>query len=444
MQVFRFSLLVLLLTPIFITNCARNSGSGDKPSLFQSDFQRSKLICGLSECPRSVGRLLMYDAKKDDIFTCTTFVVSGNVMATNDHCIPSGLVAGSDCSQVMGVTFADGQKNWCQNILWRSGDGEATNKMSVDVAYFTIAQPVNRLGLQFNRSGSEDGQVVKIYKVDPPSGEDLIQTLWVDKCRVSLKTRFFPFLDTKDSPAFVLLKQKNQNSSDSDQALCNLIPGNSGSPAVDENGDLRAIVHVRVTINSLTNFAVAVNTACMPDAFNLSSFVSPQHCSLLNNENLDSKVEAEVLEKEIQRAANEDSDKISLELQKNYPMFKWTLTAREIEQGFSKNRLTVPVPQCALKTSHLDKKYEGLIWGYKNASTEEISLPTYTYGVGWDEDLRLTIPLTQNNSFTLHGKMSFEPQKLHDGKPSGVILTYFGGSPVREIPFFADFVNPCP
>jgi V8-like Glu-specific endopeptidase len=444
----------------FISACgpssSQNVGSVQSQTLDQEQslFPNVRLACAQSSCPNSVGMLLGKLPDRSN-YGCTSFVVGENVMATNDHCIPDDLQAGDSCSSRIEVTFTDSQKTKCQKIIWRSNDHKS-GKMSLDMAYFSVSGNSGRTPLPINKDGLDNNQEVTVYKVDPPTnGRN--GTLVADKCRVAQGTFIYPYLKTKDSAAFVLLKDKG--SWDGLSGSCNIIGGNSGSPILDSSGAVRGVLHEGTsgsssedTLSSLLfgkrnlpgfqNFAIAVNTSCIPDYNNLSG-ATPNSCNVLHDPSIDAKERTTNDETEKNKLMATAYEKANSDMQKVYPMFKWALGAKSITRGLVPQDLEFPVPVCTLKTSNVDSRFHGW-WGYKNNFSEETYLPTYNMGIQFDDDMRIVPTITQTSDVGLHAKISFEPQNIQDGKPSKLVLNYYGGMFIQtEQPLLSGSILPC-
>jgi len=315
-------ILFLALGVFALAGCGQNNGGGtsgptysnygDDPGegsgqSISSLFQGASVSCGSADCSPSVA-MLLYKTDSDDIFACTAFVVSDGVMATNDHCVRS-LQIGDDCSQAIEVNFPSvgnfsSEKHLCGKLLWRSADSSnEDNKINLDVAYFSLTDRTSRPAFSINKDGLQDGQVITIYKIDPPTGfGDLSGTLVTDKCRVTQGTFMFPYLDKPDSADFVLVGDEKLG----DQS-CEIISGNSGSPMVDENGALKGIIHegtyssthslfsslaFSVDSDSMENFkdfAVATGSACMPNPKNPATPI-PSSCDIAKDPALQKKL----------------------------------------------------------------------------------------------------------------------------------------------------------
>jgi hypothetical protein len=447
--------IFIFLVVLSNTNCSKGDhGEASYYELYPDDgtlIPGSKVICADStDCPKSVG-MLLGRPNSYEYMACTTFVVSDSesIMATNDHCLPKELVAGSPCDDKLEVTFADGQKNRCQNIIWRSRDGESENHMSLDIAYFSVAGNLNRPALPIDRQGLENNQEVKVYKVDPPSG-NMTGTLRADKCRISYGTGVYIYLNSKDSPAFVLLKEKNQFGNTN---LCTIVGGNSGSPILDQYGNVKGVVHISTQADQsligkirhdskpsfLQDWALAVNSSCMPDTNNVLA-ERPKSCSLLNNSALDEKEEAAAATRSDEELTQKANDLLTHEMQKDYPMFKWKLVGSNIDQGLLHPKVIYPAPTCSLKTTGSDERFR------KDLVVEETFFPTFNISMTMDEDMHLEGVMAPDPNHVLHVKIQLEPYRIQEGKASHFKLTYYGGfsgKEMSETPLLDETIQPC-
>jgi hypothetical protein len=162
--------------------------------------------------------------------TCTAFLVDDKTMMTNSHCIPDELKKNKskNCADYMGFVFrSKGEKHtrFCKQVKYFSEIGESKNKP--DYALVELDSPVlNTRGFVVNRVGVESGGLSEIHSFDPKrSGGTIFGNYRKSTCVSKEKSIIGSFLESRSSiiPIF---------RNDIEAFNCNVIPGNSGSPAV--------------------------------------------------------------------------------------------------------------------------------------------------------------------------------------------------------------------
>lgn len=178
-------------------------------------------------CPPAINQL-QHGAKR-----CTAFLVSRNLVATNLHCIPSTMwKEKSNCNGILFV-FPKSKNHEsevlsCQTVEFVSEPLEP-NAVNVDLAILKTTESTNREFLNFSQVGFKNDASYTIYKVDPNSengGGTVVKT----NCDAIQNSVVNPYFTSDTSPIVNFIP-------------CQVIPGNSGSPIMSSNNEVRGIIH---------------------------------------------------------------------------------------------------------------------------------------------------------------------------------------------------------
>lgn len=202
------------------------------------------LVCDQTDpahCPSTVG--LIVTRTTAWIGQCTASLIGEQTLITNSHCIPDELKQdGADCSKNMAVYFPQtatnpAEKVKCEKVLHISKiakEGEPGFGLEADYAVLQLARVVTRPHLTIRRDlGLTDDLKLVAYAIDPKYGGRTMGILKVKMCSARQ--------GSIAAPSFV------QNFAGVGAfSGCEIIPGNSGSPAIDRDGNMRALVHATI------------------------------------------------------------------------------------------------------------------------------------------------------------------------------------------------------
>lgn len=208
-------------------------------------FESLRLACETPGgiCPDAVGLMATresVDPKNTEIRQCTSFLVSKDIVATNSHCLPPDLrranaACGGRVQVVFGRTVSLGLQTFeCDRILFASdinedAEDKANFMKNPDYAFFRLKKEVGRRRpLKLSREGLPDRTELKVLGIDPSLDEKIDGTLRVRTCLTTQNTMKSPSYVHSFSPLAI-------------SGNCATIKGNSGAPAVDSNGQVRAI-----------------------------------------------------------------------------------------------------------------------------------------------------------------------------------------------------------
>jgi hypothetical protein len=197
-------------------------------------------------CPEGVG--ILFNLEKgpqgqDQYDWCTISLISDRIVATNGHCIPAAVKADPNlCPQLMAVKFPSKSGKittaHCKQVLsWIDlNDPFMSTHIDVlkpDFAFIELAEQVDRTPLTIDASGISDGQALTIYSVDPLPDPAIGGTIVSKTCVARQNT--------------VIVPEFSYNLSEVASAQgCQIVPGNSGSAVLNNEGHLVALAHGRV------------------------------------------------------------------------------------------------------------------------------------------------------------------------------------------------------
>jgi hypothetical protein len=254
-------------------------GSSDgRQFLMNLAWDQMSVICSdPSTCPATVGMLLSRMTQPEPgTASCTTFLVNGQTLVTDSHCVPVEIrQAGASCKGKIKALFPDtatlkGESVECESVVTATAIVEDKNSPEYvrrpDYAVLRLARTVSRGSLALSPLGLPDGIQLTMFAVDPDIASN-ISVLTSKQCTIQRSTTVFP----SEDPLFGLVFLAN----------CDAIAGNSGSPLVDNEKKVRAVVYagrkdsdlpllsprfagmLGASIDDLMPFAFANNAACI-------------------------------------------------------------------------------------------------------------------------------------------------------------------------------------
>ena len=237
-------------------------------------FEGASVTCeDANQCPESVGFVIskFNTEEESGIIQCTGFLIDSQTLLTNSHCVPTKLrVAGSDCSDVIEVLFAEtplqkSARARCATVLQAeaiSESGEDGFRVQ-DYAVLKLERPVeNRKPLEIARTGLRSDTSLTSYAVDPVSSTSPVGKLKSRQCMSMQGLHIVPEFNDDFAPIASVVG-------------CELVQGNSGSPLLDKDNRVRGLLFagadgdmifdlfgVRPTEGEYVSVNAIVNSSC--------------------------------------------------------------------------------------------------------------------------------------------------------------------------------------
>ncbi len=222
------------------------------PDQVERAINEAELRCDSSaqgKCPGNVAMLLLRD-DGSTLSQCTGFLIGPQTLMTNSHCLPEkSRSAGASCKGITAVFPANGESKVeerikCESVVFASRiaaeenteiaiDLQHRNDPQLDVAIIQLSRPSERQPNEISRQGLTATETLLTWVVDPIS--DIVPggVLRQKRCR--------PVLDTVLAPDFSS-QRTNPYAQVAAFTDCEILHGNSGSPAFDNQGKVRAVV----------------------------------------------------------------------------------------------------------------------------------------------------------------------------------------------------------
>jgi len=339
---------------------------GDSSQMFaesQKIARNAQLSCRDGDCNPSVGLMsaVIKDAAGWTAGQCTASLIAPDIIVTNGHCIPIDLAkAGSDCRGRLFLTFAAeaNHKDYdhqigCSRVLYRHKDPSFDGS---DYAYVQLERASNRPALRQSREGFEHGKKYFINKVNPlravdtGKGKGVAGEFAREACSNMQDTAIFDQPLNKQSHSQLLVD-------------CKVIPGNSGSPVLAEDGSLRGVVYAflkKELLHSLhsqngstipdpadlADLNLVSNFACLKDASDPEGRALPAACAGFSDRLLAAKAATEAKKVEILKPTAQKLIQEKKEDRVYIAAFGWTIRTSQSPQT---GTVAVAFPECVNK-----------------------------------------------------------------------------------------------
>lgn len=255
----------------------------------QRRAQNVKLACEGGKCHQSVGLVSIVNKEENGwgAGQCTGSLVAPDVVVTNGHCIPLDLKEpGADCRGRLWITFGDDagldKQLACSKVLFRKKD---TSFDGADYAFFQLEKRSNRPVLRHSREGIEANKQYFLHKVNPTrAGSDAIGgNMEKVGCKAIHDSVLFENLLDRQSQSVLFVD-------------CLVVPGNSGSPILADDGTVRGVIYAFVrpdkvqqmldrngsqlpSIQQLSPLNMGSNFACLQDPATVGGRPLPAACN---------------------------------------------------------------------------------------------------------------------------------------------------------------------
>jgi V8-like Glu-specific endopeptidase len=251
-----------------------NDEAGDptvKPTRAQIEGAKNgQLFCNINnECDPAV--VMISIATNTTVLRCSGFMISADEILTNSHCVANTYAAARGCSgliytHVAAVGSAEAHTIGCQKIEFSSNP---TGLESADYAVIKLKQSItDRSPLKLSNRGFNNGEIASVHRVQmlAQSSDDSmngIQTF--ANCENVQKTMFY--------------RSASPNTPINTFAGCLVQHGNSGSPMVNSDGEVSAVLQSFLQPNNSDAAGMAqANALALDSSFEPTIIGTQVHC----------------------------------------------------------------------------------------------------------------------------------------------------------------------
>jgi hypothetical protein len=241
-------------------------------------LDQANVTCADANCPSSVALLAL--GTNSMAGSCTSFLISPTLALTNSHCVPNEVRTKTQApADTMKLLFPITTANPTMEtvtvsevIFYSTINPESSDSATSDLpqpvigklpdyALLRLSQPItDRPFLTLSHQGVPDGIALTAYSVDPISQTAITGVLRTKTCQSLMNSAIQP-------------SYTNAFTSIISFTGCEIIHGNSGSPLVDANGQVRAILHAAIDKNG-ENLIGAKYGLTSTDYLNLATNIS--------------------------------------------------------------------------------------------------------------------------------------------------------------------------
>jgi hypothetical protein len=194
-----------------------------------------------ASCPSAVGMLVVANGEGDEPERCTVSLVAADRVLTASHCLaPTERRAGAACAQTW-VSFPETAREraeaiGCARVLY-AHDLIDDSALHPEHAILQLERAVARAPLAIDAAPPAPGSIVTVVSVTPHPVYGSTHALATRLCRA---------VDSRPAQAALGPNAANVGW----LASCPISRGNSGSPVLDYEGRIRAIVHGGTSLTS--------------------------------------------------------------------------------------------------------------------------------------------------------------------------------------------------
>ena len=261
MKTFAFSSAIILLSTFTLMSCSNQGKFGQPVDIVNKDGQTTyryataieasysatqfKLTCKTpGNCPENVGSMIHHNGK--DLSVCTFSLIDEDMAISNRHCISDKIaVRGASCAGIIEFILLKHNSTdtsniyQCEKVLSVPEEYQSSKsgKSQRDFAIFKIKRK-RPIGLpishplvdpfKIDTRGIQSGEKLRVIVADPNT-ETLGANLREQICTSIIHPAFSTNYAVATDPSVTLMN-------------CGIKHGNSGSPVIDEDNKLRAVI----------------------------------------------------------------------------------------------------------------------------------------------------------------------------------------------------------
>ena len=388
---------------------------------------RAKLTCAeASECPENVALMITVTERKDDKITyhqCTSFLVADDIVATNSHCVPAELRnAGASCACQIAFLFPSktgtNVRAACAEVISATKIDENPKSedylRKVDVAFLKLTQPVkNVTPFRFDRKGLPDGTRLRALVIDPVKQGKLEGLLKIQDCS-TVQATFA-------NPSYV-----TETAAIATAGGCEVRTGNSGAPAIDDAGAVRAVVFGVLQPEMMKD----LQGYSTPGVFQAISYLSNSACidvpsgvsvtgARENDGVCDRRLLRESLRERARANANLDLESSFTTWKQSAPViFGYRMIDAKAPPGFTPLRTSVPMVACINSPAAWPsaKALQPQLEKYTRTGdvvTAALAIPVWAGTYNLDELYRVSIRASQVDRAVL--ELAFDAKSIEAG-----------------------------
>lgn len=395
---------------------------------FMSIISNSRISCR-SKCTAGVGLLLSYHRESKQVSRCTAFLIQKNVLATNNHCVPKDIKSGQ--SPLGRIVFLLPGSSHVSLIrveeLIQASNMDGKNQFTQDFALLKINSPQQEQDiLKVTRSGVADSLRYTIPHVNQISSlastnsfDFQVQTV---ECTAIQRSPIFPFFES-DYSKIVTFKN------------CPIRSGNSGSPILNSDGNVVAILSAYFLLENtplgrlmksedlvkVPRVALATNFSCIQDFKKSTPLNEICNADLSDAEYYgyykSLRLDALKKETDLDRKKNQESALMWQSL--NSEIFNWKIIPKKSDdkensfdlEFFSEAPLVATL-DCINPPKNWIDIYKKYLFFYENKAT--VIVKTYLWGTmaTVDKDFNFKPQPTELNDGEL--KIIFNPSEIYE------------------------------